>query len=290
MLFELMDPRQRVPLVPARRTNIVFNFAEALWYLSGRNDLDFIAYYAPSMRSYSMDGATLTGTAYGARIFGGRSPNQWATVTDQLTGDADTKRAVLQVFDRAELLVSDNIDVACTLGLQFLLREGRLHCVAYMRANDVFRGMVSDVFSFTFLQEVLATQIGARLGTYTHVAGSLHVYQSDDGQVQRMLADQAGTESDLTFPAMPAQDNWPAIRKVLEVEEALRTNRHELQPSADHGLPRYWHQVLVLLEIYRRLQRGLPVTRHLLSTLEPIYRFLVAARWPDRLPRLEEAP
>ncbi len=28
-----------------KKTNIVFNFAEVLWYLSGSNDLDFISYY-----------------------------------------------------------------------------------------------------------------------------------------------------------------------------------------------------------------------------------------------------
>ena len=45
-----------MPLVPVRRLNIVFNFAAALWYVSGRDNLDFIAYYAPSMRRYSADG------------------------------------------------------------------------------------------------------------------------------------------------------------------------------------------------------------------------------------------
>src|SRR5918994_261824 len=45
--YRVRDASQRIPMVPARRLNIVFNFAEALWYLSGRDDLDFIAYYAP---------------------------------------------------------------------------------------------------------------------------------------------------------------------------------------------------------------------------------------------------
>jgi thymidylate synthase len=271
--------------------NIVFNFAEALWYAAGRDDLDFIAYYAPSMRRYSMDGRALTGTAYGSRIFGGPRPSQWATVIDQLTGDPDTKRAVIQIFDGSELRMPDNIDVACTLGLQFFLREGSLHCVAYMRANDAFRGMLSDVFSFTFLQELLATQLGAQLGTYTHVVGSLHVYASDDQHVRRVLADESSrADPPFSFPRMPMQDNWPVIRHVLDVEQALRTNRHQLDPSADQGLPRYWHQVLVLLEFYRRLQRGLPVTHDLLGALEPIYRFLVGTRWRDRLPAPEEVP
>ncbi|MDI5974054.1 hypothetical protein POF50_032715 [Streptomyces sp. SL13] len=39
--FQLTDPRGRTPFNP------VYHFAEALWYLGGRRDLDMIAHYAP---------------------------------------------------------------------------------------------------------------------------------------------------------------------------------------------------------------------------------------------------
>lgn len=284
--FQLCDPRQRVPFVPARRTNIVFNFAEALWYLAGRDDLDFIAYYAPSMRRYSMDGRSLTGTAYGKKILRGTARHgQWGAVVDQLTSDPDTKRAVLQIFDAAELEVVNNIDVSCTLGLQFLIRNEELHAIGFMRANDAYRGMASDVFSFTFLQEFLATELGVRVGSYTHTVGSLHVYAPDDDNVQAVLSDPASdAPPPFTFPSMPAQDNWAALRSVLEIEEALRTNRHHLDANTDRlGLPRYWVQVLVLFEVYRRLQHDNVVTPELLDALDPLYRSLVIARWGHRV-------
>lgn len=50
--FVLNDPCDRVVYVPARRTNIVFCFAEALWYLWGRYDLEMISYYAPRLARY----------------------------------------------------------------------------------------------------------------------------------------------------------------------------------------------------------------------------------------------
>lgn len=65
----MADPLSRVPFLASRKVNIVFHFAEALWYLWGRSDLEMMAYYAPQMRSYSMDGKTLRGSAYGARLF-----------------------------------------------------------------------------------------------------------------------------------------------------------------------------------------------------------------------------
>lgn len=284
--FHLTDPRQRVPFLPARRTNIVFNFAEALWYLAARDDLDFIGYYAPSMHQYSMDGRSLTGTAYGKKILGGApGRDQWRMVVDQLLEDADSKRAVLQIFDGTELRVPNNLDVSCTLGLQFLLRDGTLHAIAYMRANDAYRGLTSDLFSFTFLQEFLASQLGVALGSYTHTAGSLHIYAPDDHNAQAVLADPAGAAAPpFAFPAMPAQDNWAALREVLEVEEALRTNRHWLSTDLDGlGLPHYWAQVLGLFEVYRRLHHGETAPGEMLTTLDPIYQYLLLQRWGSRL-------
>ena len=82
--FVIENPIERVCYLPSRKTNIVFNFAEALWYLSGKNDLDFIEYYASNMRKYSMDGKCLTGTAYGKKIFqyGDKKINQWNRLLD----------------------------------------------------------------------------------------------------------------------------------------------------------------------------------------------------------------
>lgn len=42
-----------------------------------------------------------------------------------------------------------------------LMRDGRLHAVCYMRANDADQGLLSDVFSFTLLQEFAARQLAS---------------------------------------------------------------------------------------------------------------------------------
>ncbi|WP_030681198.1 hypothetical protein [Streptomyces sp. NRRL B-1347] len=63
--FRLPDPRQRLPYLATRGANPVFQYAEALWYLAGRRDLEMIGYYAPSMGASSADGVNLGGSAYG---------------------------------------------------------------------------------------------------------------------------------------------------------------------------------------------------------------------------------
>ncbi|MYS23751.1 thymidylate synthase [Streptomyces sp. SID4948] len=286
--FRLARADQRVPFVPARRVNIVFNFAEALWYLAGRDDLDFIGYYAPSIRKYSADGHRLTGTAYGRALFGAAEgrPDQWPAVVETLRDDPDSKRAVIQIFRGEELQVAGNPDVSCTLGLQFLLREGVLHGVGFMRANDVYRGMTSDVFSFTFLQEMLARELGVAVGSYVHQVGSLHLYDPDHARAVEVLADPAADEAPAwDFPAMPAGDNWPYVREVLAVEEQLRLGRHTLPADpAGLGLPDYWSQVLVLFEVHRRIRQQEAVGEHQLALLSPLYRALVEQRWPSIAP------
>ncbi|MFD4475130.1 thymidylate synthase [Streptomyces sp. NPDC058471] len=282
--FQVRHPVQRHVALPGRRSNLVFNFAEALWYLSGSAGLDLVAHYAPSIRRYSSDGVTLTGTAYGPRIFDyrGTGLDQWRNVIDVLADDPDSKRAVVQIFHPGELREPGNIDVACTLALQFMLREGRLHAVGYMRANDAYRGMVSDVFSFTFLLEMLARQLGAEVGSYVHQVGSLHVYDSDAPLVERVLREGADDTGPKPFPTMPAGDNWPHVRDVLRIEARLRANRLRLGPAALRALdlPRYWQDVIGLFELHRQLTFEAGTDRELLDELPPLYRRMMLCRWP----------
>jgi len=286
--FTITDAVQRHVALPARRTNLIFCFAEALWYLAGTNDLSFISHYAPGITKYSADGRTLQGTAYGPRIF--RYPraalDQWATIRRVLHEDPDSKRAVIQIFDPAELQESSNIDVACTLALQFLIRDGALCMVGFMRANDAFRGMVSDVFSFTMLQELMARQLGLPVGTYHHQVGSMHVYDADSEWASKVLAEAAGrpaSSAEMPFPAMPEGDNWPYVQAVLEWERVLRLDEAEL--SADQlrtlDLPDYWRHVVTLFELQRRINRlGTRPSPDLVELLPAVVRDSVTNRWP----------
>lgn len=292
--FRLLDPIQRHISLPARRANLVFNFAEALWYLSGSNELDFIGYYAGSIAKYSADGKTLQGTAYGPRIFdhGGLGLNQWHSVVDTLTEDRDSKRAVLQIFDGRELVIPDNIDVACTLGLQYMIRDDRLCGVGYMRANDAFRGMVSDVFSFTLLLELMARQLGLEVGSYTHLVGTLHVYDTDRDWAGRVLSEaEVIPEPPGRFPAMPDGDNWPHIREVLDLEARLRADKCRLDADAIRSLdlPDYWKHVVTLFEAYRQVQHKTALSPDVTDALPELYQSAVRTRWPKMFGRAESA-
>lgn len=292
--FRLADPLARVPFLPARKVNIVFNYAEALWFLWGRDDLALISYYAPRMRSYSADGVSIDGSAYGTRIFRpnqqtGRS--QFDQALDLIRDDPATKRAVMVLYRPWESADPDNPDVSCTIAFQLLLREGRLHGVCYMRANDAVQGLVSDVFSFTLIQEFAARQLGVDVGSYGHHVGSMHIGDRDANRVRRVLANHSTEGGRLRFPPRPMPvTSWRTLYLIQEQERRLRTNQSGLRAAELTALDvhPYWEQVLLLFELYRQIVHNevALIDNWVLERLEPAQRWLVAHRWPDRMPPL----
>ncbi|MFJ3019418.1 thymidylate synthase [Streptomyces tendae] len=286
--FRLSDPRQRLPYLAARKVNPVFQFAEALWYLAGRRDLEMIGYYAPSMRSSSADGLFLGGSAYGYALFNpadGDTVSPFERVLDLLRTETDSKRGYLPVFTADELAVAYNPDVACLAGLHLLARGGRLHMVCHMRANDLDCGLLSDVFSFTMIQEYAASRLGLELGHYTHTIGSAHVNDRNAERVHQVLneADGLSTPRQFAFPAMPADAGPDTISRLMVHEELLRTNavKYSADEIADLDVDAYWQQVILLFEAYRQIQHDGTdaVSRDVLDALHPGLRWLLAHKW-----------
>lgn len=287
--FRLNDPQQRLPYLPGRKINVVFHLAETLWYLSGRRDLAMPGHYAPRMAAYSVDGQTLGGTAYGPNL-----RRQWDRVIELLRRDPDTKRAVITFFDPDELVAPDNPDVSCTVAAQFLQRDGALHLSVFMRGNDAYRGMVGDVFAFTFIQEFTAAQLSVRLGTYTHHVASMHVNAADVTPARRAIdSDTLGNRSDeqrqaLAMASMPADASWGDIHAVGEHEEALRVGdrTHTFETITASGLAPYWQQLVLVFEAYRQIknEHQRPVNAELLARLDPAIAWHITRRWPDRVP------
>jgi len=179
------DPRNRLVYSPLRKWDIVYGLGEFLWYASGSESLDMISYYAPSYGRFSDDGETLYG-AYGPRIFVEKASiktqfapkSGWQSVVDTLKKDPDSRQAISLVWREEDMHKTDTKDYPCTVYLHFLIRDNKLCMISNMRSNDVWLGIPNDIFCFTMLQELMASELGLDMGFYQHNDGSLHMYES----------------------------------------------------------------------------------------------------------------
>lgn len=251
VLLELTNPRKRLSRTKSR--GVLFScLGELLWYLSGSDDVEPIAYYLPQYRAMSDDGVSVHGS-YGPRLFDMRGIDQLSNVVNRLKSHPDSRQVVLQLFDAADVEAVYR-DVPCTCALQFLLRHERLHMMVFMRSNDVIRGLTHDVFAFTMLQELVASSIGVEMGFYKHAVGSLHLYDRDIQRARETLKERWTKPAAVEMPAMPNEDPWPSVQRVLDAEVLIRGGMQV--DAADMHVGPYWGELIRLLLAYSSFRQG----------------------------------
>lgn len=155
-----------------RKMNMRYAVGELLWYMSGKNTLKSIQNITSAWDRMSDDGETVNSN-YGYCMMHKYGFNQIGYVLDLLKNNPNTRQAVIHIKEPSN---KESKDVNCTVCLQFFIRDGKLYLTTYMRSNDLWMGFPYDVFQFTNLQIMLAMELGVEVGTYTHIAGSLHLY------------------------------------------------------------------------------------------------------------------
>lgn len=208
-IFSYANPLSRVLQHPGRRANPFLHLYEAMWMLSGSNDVTQLTPFAKQMAEYSDDGKTMHG-AYGHRWrthFGG---DQLATIIDELKQNPSSRRLVLQMWDsQADLIgfeydanislevpgdqprkmtygVEFSKDLPCNTHCYFQTRlvetttgiiETHLDLTVMNRSNDIIWGMLgSNYVTFSFLLEYVAQMTGLRVGRYHHFTANAHIY------------------------------------------------------------------------------------------------------------------
>jgi thymidylate synthase len=69
--------------------------------------------------------------------------------------------------------------VPCSLGYQFMNRQGVLHITYMMRSCDFVTHYANDVALAVMLQAYVAKMSKNKVGTFNHFVGSLHAYRKD---------------------------------------------------------------------------------------------------------------
>ena len=188
------DPTRCILKSPIRKLPMRYCVGELLWYLSGNPKLSAIQLYTNAWDRMSDDGDTVNSN-YGHRIqhaideFDNSIFDQLKMCEELLQKDPNTRQAVIHIKQARNVIENPTKDLNCTVCLQFFIREGKLYMTTYMRSNDLWMGFPNDVFQFTCIQVYLAMRLNLQLGTYTHVAGSLHLYERDYKKSLKNLQD-----------------------------------------------------------------------------------------------------
>lgn len=130
--------------------------------------------------------------AYNAVHDPGAKPlNQWEWAVQRLKKYDKSCQAILH-FNRPMHQWENNLDQPCTVFVQFIIRENKLHMTGYMRSNDLVYGTPYNISYFIKLMyrmcnELKDTYPDLTIGHYTHNATSLHIYKKHENMVKKML-------------------------------------------------------------------------------------------------------
>ena len=248
--FTLTDPRSRLLANPFRPINVPFAVANSIWTLAGSDSLAFIKPYNGHGSRFSDDQRTFHG-AHGKRLLDCDGTNQLTAALIRLRADPQSRRAVAVVIQPMDA-VSQSRDIPCLVSLQFLQRDGRLHCVANMRSQSAAMVLPYDVFAFTFIQECLAVELGVQVGCFYHNSASFHYYMDEEALVRQLLESPLPDDT-LSGPApvMPTSPSpLAAVSALLRYEQVVRDSLEAGQQASKvnaPSLPEYWCDLAYVL-------------------------------------------
>jgi thymidylate synthase len=219
--FELTNPRSRFIYHPERKFNVAFNIAEMFSHISGINSVEYFKFWNSNYSQFSDNGINFHGN-YGERL-----KNYLPLLIDKLKNDKGTRQAVLNIYNSNDMCFETK-DTPCTLVLDFKIRNNKLNLTVVMRSNDLIWGLMYDLPAFTMIQEIIANSVNVGLGSYTHFATSLHVYERHWGLLDKMEVLQKVIMPKINY------DYSEALSKAKEVEKMSFVENYFPIENNDH--------------------------------------------------------
>lgn len=218
----VVDMRQPVLTIDARKLSYKFMAAEAFWILSGDDSVAGIAPFNKNISKFSDDGERFFG-AYGPKIV-----SQLPYVVSKLNEDKDTRQAGLTIWRESP---APSKDIPCTVAIFFSIRRGRLNCHVFMRSSDCWLGVPYDVFNFSMLSHLVCARLYERHrvtpGKLYLTAASAHIYDINFDGVRRCLDEDATSANIILTPALLHTDeaelmDWLQALRFTEPGDDLR--------------------------------------------------------------------
>lgn len=189
--FVLTDPNMCMAV--CREMSYTYLANEFDFYMSGSNKLADAVKCSPFWEKCSDDGVTINSN-YGKLLFhdvNRKGHTQFEHAVNCLKNSVGSKKAVMTLYNNENAYISN--DNPCTMFLRARIDSSmRLHLTAVMRSSDIYYGLPYDVPFFCFVQKALTRKLrrtypDLTLGTYTHIANSLHFYEYKRAELEKAL-------------------------------------------------------------------------------------------------------
>lgn len=218
-------------VISIRDISPLYLFGELLWYFNGCNSCKYISKFSSFWAKLTDDGVT-SNSAYGYLLKEKHGFDQIEKIIELLRKDPQSRRAVLNI-NVPNVHVIETKDEPCTIAIQFLVRDEKLHCTVMMRSNDIWFGTPYDWAFFMELQKVVADKLGLAYGTYTHFATSLHLYDRNYEAVSLIRMDMS---KPIVFDRIKFHEHAKEIFEMTKNMDRDTIQQDFLQILADFGI------------------------------------------------------
>lgn len=115
---------------------------------------------------------------------------QFEHVINTLRNDENTRQAILSIWnpdiDMDGTKTGGLSRVPCSIFYQFLIRNNRLHCIYFLRSNDMLSHHGIDLYVCTGIMEYVVKRLkdiypNLKVGSLTYECGSLHEFNFELG-------------------------------------------------------------------------------------------------------------
>lgn len=261
--FVIQNPTQR--WVTSRRPaiSVAFAIVEAVGVLSGRREASFFNYWNPILPKYAGHVKDYDG-AYGFRLRHSFGSDQLERAYLALRNEPDSRQVVLHIWDPTlDLPTVEGRpaagDVPCNVCSMLKIRDGKLDWTQVLRSNDLFLGVPYNFVQFTTLQEVIAGWLGLRVGSYTHIADSLHIYDSDLARIFDYKAEAPILSGDsLSLEKPPFDHVLESLVKCIDDLVRPSLTQADILSLTEQELPPGYKNLLVVVAAEAARKRGWP--------------------------------
>jgi len=206
--FYKIDLSRGFPLLTTKKMQWKSLLHEVLWYLSGENHIRNLRQHTKIWDAWADEDGNLE-TAYGYywRHFPSAQKDkdgQWQIkevdqiqyVINEIKRNPTSRRLVVTAWEPGNATTSKL--PPCHYSFVFNVNNGKLNCHLTQRSGDIALGIPFNLAAYSLLTQVIAQQVGLKLGEFAHTIIDAHIYLAAEGSETEKYDHIVGLKEQLT--------------------------------------------------------------------------------------------